>query len=238
MSKKPTTHVALILDRSSSMSSIREEAIGAFNDQLRVIREESEDGTPNLVTLTTFATTVDDFQFFDEAPKQIPTLTLDRYQPGGSTALLDAIMKTVDAFRKLPDADDPDTSFLVAVITDGEENSSQEYSLRNDGPKRVGETIKELEATQRWTFTYLCANVDPTKIQRTLNISAGNTMSFTADRSGTVAASTFHSASTSNYLKARKMGLTSTPTFYSGTKPKPPSQDLTQRKPKSKKPKK
>lgn len=237
MSKKPTTHVALILDRSSSMGTIREEAIGAFNDQLRVIREESEDGTPNLVTLTTFATTVDDFQFFDEPPKQIPSLTLDRYQPGGSTALLDAIMKTVDAFKKLPDADDPDTSFLVAVITDGEENSSQEYSLRHDGPKRVGETIKELEATQRWTFTYLCANVDPTKIQKTLNISAGNTMSFTADSRGTIAASSMHSNSTSNYLKARKMGLTSTPEFYSKTSSKP-SQDLTQRKPKSKKPKK
>ena len=72
-----------------------------------------------------------------------------------------------------------------------------------------------MEATQRWTFVYLCANVDPTKIRDTLNLKAGNVTSFVSDSRGTIAASSLHSASTTSYLKGRARGMTATPTFYS-----------------------
>ena len=46
---KQITRTAIILDRSSSMDSMRGEAIGAFNDQLRVIQDEEDEGAKNYV---------------------------------------------------------------------------------------------------------------------------------------------------------------------------------------------
>lgn len=216
MSKsKPVTHVALIVDRSSSMHSIRQEAIDAFNDQLKIIQEAEALGNENYVTLVTFSTTVDAPHYSDVSAKKVPKLTAENYEPGGSTALLDAMAKTVSTLRELPDADEKKTSFLVVVVTDGEENSSQEYSVRNDGPTKIAALIKKLEETSRWTFVYLCANVDPTKIQESLGLSANNVRSFTADSSGTQAASVMTRDSMTSYFKGRSQGMTSTPDFYS-----------------------
>ena len=81
------------------------------------------------------------------------------------------------------------------------------------------ELIKELEETQRWTFVYLCANVDPLKIQETLGLSANNVRGFTASSSGTRAASTMHSESMTQYFSGRSKGMTSTPDFYTPNTP-------------------
>jgi hypothetical protein len=214
MSKKPITHVALILDRSSSMSEIRQEAVDAFNDQLEAIQEAHASGNQNYVTLTTFATTVDTPHYWDVEADAVPKLTAENYTPSGGTALLDAMADTVSRLRNLPDADSEKTSFLVIVVTDGEENSSQEYSIRNGGPGRMAALIKELEETRRWTFVYLCANVDPTKVQETLGLSANNVWSFQSTSAGTYAASNTTSNSMTSYFSARKRGMTSTPDFY------------------------
>jgi len=227
--KKPVTHIALVLDRSGSMGDIRNEAIGAFNDQLKIIQDAEADGNKNFVTLVTFSSFVDDPPpYFDVEAKKVPQLTEDRYTPSGGTALLDAMASTISKLKELPDADDENTSFLVCTITDGEENSSKEYSRFGDGPKRLGEMIAELEKTQRWTFTYLCANVDPTKIQETLNLSAGNVRRFISDSGGTKAASSMHGEATFNYFKGRTQGMTSTPKFYASSKDmdSKPSADL------------
>jgi hypothetical protein len=227
MSKsKPVTHVALIVDRSSSMSSIRQEAIAAFNDQLKIIQDAEEDGNENYVTLVTFATHVDPPHYFDVSAKKVPQLTAKNYSPHGSTALLDAMASTIVKLRDLPDSDEEKTSFLVVVITDGEENCSQEYSQRNEGPKRLAGIIAEMEATNRWTFVYLCANVDPLKIQESLGLSINNVRSFTASSGGTRAASSMTGDSMTSYFAGRSKGMTSTPHFYDPDQMLKASEDL------------
>ena len=52
------TRVAVILDRSSSMQSIRNETISAFNEQVDAIKETSKD-MDTKVSLVTFSTEVD-----------------------------------------------------------------------------------------------------------------------------------------------------------------------------------
>ncbi len=225
--KKPVTHVALILDRSGSMGSIRKEAVGAFNEQLKAIQDSEADGNETYVTLVTFSSIIDKPHYWDVAAQKVPPLTEDNYKPDGGTALLDAMASTIKRLQDLEDADDENTSFLVCTITDGEENSSQEYSRFKGGGKRVGALIEELETTQRWTFTYLCANVDPTKLRDTLSLKTGNVASFVSDSRGTIGASVMHSASTTSYLKGRSKGLTATPTFYSDPAANAnPSEDL------------
>lgn len=207
--KKPVTHVALILDRSGSMSSIRNEAVGAFNDQLRVTKEAEEDGQKNFVTLVTFATLVDKPHYFDVPAGQVPDLTDDKYKPSGGTALFDALGSTMEKLEKLSDSSDENTSFLVVVVTDGYENSSRNFK-REDIANKIG----ELKKTKRWTFVYLCANQDPTEIQKNLNIDAGNTRSFIATSEGTRQATSMHSDSLTNYFVSRSLGATSSSNFY------------------------
>ena len=215
MKKKPVTHVALILDRSGSMDDIKKEAIGAFNDQLKAVqRAVLDDGVENYVTLVTFATMVDEPHFFDVEAKKVPQLTEENYTPEGGTAILDAMASTIKKLEELEDANEDHVSFLVCTITDGDENSSQEYSKYKGGAKKISDMRERLEATNRWTFVYLCANSDPTKIQETLGLSGGNVRSFVSSKQGTEAASLLNSASTSSYFKGRSKGMTSTPTFY------------------------
>lgn len=214
MKKKPITHVAMILDRSGSMETIREEAIGSFNDQLKVIKNSEADGNENYVTLVTFSSFVDKPHHLATPAGEVPTLTKKEYVPSGGTALLDAMGSTINKLKDLPDANEENVSFLVVVITDGEENSSKEYCRFRGGPEKISNLIKELEATNRWTFVYLCANVDPTKIRETLNLSFDNVRGFTSDSLGTAAASQMHSESATNYFKSRTQGMTSTPEFY------------------------
>jgi hypothetical protein len=129
--------------------------------------------------------------------------------------------ETIERFKELPDSNEEKTSFLVVVVTDGEENSSQKYGLRNEGPERMAALIKELEETKRWTFVYLCANVDPTKIQKTLGLSANNVRGFAASSHGVQTISADTSDSMTQYFTGRSRGMTSTPDFYNPSKSDP-----------------
>jgi hypothetical protein len=66
---------------------------------------------------------------------------------GSGTPLFDSIGELIDMMSAVPDADDPQVSFLVMVITDGQENRSGKWNA-----KRLTETIKKLQNSDRWTF--------------------------------------------------------------------------------------
>lgn len=192
-------HVAIILDRSASMSSIKHEAIGSFNDQLRVIKENTLD-LESYITLVTFSTFVDTpvYQF---APAQdIPELTETNYRPSGGTAMLDAVSRTIELLKKAPGANDDNTNFLVVVISDGEENSSK------TSYESVAENISGLEKTGKWTFVYLGANQDLAKVNSKMKIQRGRSQSFTSTPDGVRSVSVCHSAALDTYLTNVSMG--------------------------------
>jgi Mg-chelatase subunit ChlD len=117
-----TQYVAFVLDRSSSMLSIKEAAISAFNEQLDTLRKESGSDINTLVTVTQFNEAVE----LGET-KPLPTiemLTEDTYQPGGMTALYDAIGETTIQVAKRYREDKSDAAVLFVVVTDGTVPSS------------------------------------------------------------------------------------------------------------------
>ncbi len=68
------------------------------------------------------------------------------YRPGGGTPLYDAIGKGMSKVNaQIEDGD----HVLVTIITDGEENSSEEWTL-----KMVRSMIEKLKK-QNWTFTLI-----------------------------------------------------------------------------------
>lgn len=145
MSSKNPVEIVVIADRSGSMGTIRDDAIGGFNQFLK--EQQELEGDANL-TLVLFN------DEYDIAVKSTPIdkvqpLTESTYVPARTTALNDAIGKTVSLLRKA----NPER-VIVCILTDGMENSSKEYSTQ-----QVKELIEEVEGKD-WQVVYLAANQD------------------------------------------------------------------------------
>lgn len=86
----------------------------------------------------------------------VPQLTAATYSPRGATALLDAIGRTIlETDRRLEamgEADRPAT-VILAIFTDGKENASQEYTV-----KQISDLIRRYRDEKGWQFIFLAAN--------------------------------------------------------------------------------
>ena len=115
--------LVFILDRSTSMEQMREEAINGFNQFVKAQQELPGKATFSFVLFDTDVVTV-----YDDADlKKIPALTYDTYKPQGMTALLDAIGMTVERYKHAKKSE----KTIVAISTDGAENASRKYAERS-----------------------------------------------------------------------------------------------------------
>jgi uncharacterized protein YegL len=163
--------VNVILDKSGSMASKTQDVIEGFNAYLDGLSQE--DKVEYLLSLTLFDTQV---AYRDVAIPLARVRKLDKksYQPGGNTALNDAIGITV---RKV-DSDQPQVQKVVTVImTDGEENSSREWT--HDAVKAL---IQDKEREGNWTFVFLGAAPDAWDQGRGYGIPAANVAKYDPDR--------------------------------------------------------
>jgi Mg-chelatase subunit ChlD len=195
-------HVLMILDCSGSMESCRAATVSGFNEQLASLRKGHR---PDLTTisLTRFNHDVR-FDFVGRHLINVPDLTLDEYQPGGNTAMYDAIGKTVQNTT-----DYEDTAYLVVILSDGMENASRVYTAHD-----VASALRIRQATGRWTIVYLGANQDLTKVAHELSIPLGNTAIYSSTPIGTHAAMAGTRGSTMSYMGARGMGVTASSDFF------------------------
>ena len=177
--KENLTEIACIIDRSGSMQSIRSDAIGGFNAFLDGQRDV--DGEANL-SLVLFN---DTYEMLHECVdiQKMPELDEKTYVPGGSTALLDAVGRTIDdlghRLDNTPEALRPG-KVIVAILTDGMENASRVYDY-----EKVSQMIQHQKEAYQWEFIYLGANQDAIKEAEKLSIQAQDTRAWNADRVGT-----------------------------------------------------
>lgn len=224
MAKNLKTYVALIIDESGSMNSIRQQAINNFNEQLQVLKEESN--SPNAVAkkllvngeeyegIETYVSVVK-FNYhvnvIDELAEvnTITEVTDDEYQPNGTTALYDAIGMTIDRFQKIEDLNDPGASVLFIIITDGQENASSNYTY-----EKVKSLVNDLNATNKWTFTFM-GTKDALEQAYNIGFAKGNVTAFAATADGMNLASDVMASSLRSYYDARTTkGVTSLASFY------------------------
>lgn len=144
---KKAVEILMIVDKSGSMQSIRNDVIGGFNTFLA---EQQKNPDPANLTLVCFDTA---YQVpIKAAPlSSISPLTEANYIPSGSTALLDAIGKSLTELKARIAVETP---VVVVVMTDGEENASHEWS------KAAIKSLVDDCIKTGWTFQYLGANQD------------------------------------------------------------------------------
>ena len=171
------TQIVCILDRSGSMATIIDDAIGGFNEFIKEQKKLEDEAT---MTTALFDDQYD--LLYDNVPlSEVEEFTTNTWSPRGTTALFDAIGKTINSVREnhrnLKD-EKPD-KVLVCIVTDGMENSSKEYTSN-----QIQKLIKKCENDYNWSFVYLAANQDAFSTGVSFGISGGNTFNFTADSTG------------------------------------------------------
>ena len=157
--------ITVLIDRSGSMSTIREDTIGGFN---AFLKDQKKDGEKDRFTLVQF-----DHEY-EVIKKNIPLmemteLTQETFVPRGRTALLDALGRTINdtsaRVDKLSKSEKPDKVIFV-IVTDGLENDSREFTDR----KQIMKMIEHRTKNHDWQFIYLGANQDAISVGRSLGI--------------------------------------------------------------------
>ena len=138
----------IIVDESGSMSIIRQQAFAGMNETLQTVRQMQKKfpDQEQRITLVTFDTGHTTWHYDNMPASQTEDLEWNAYCPGGGTPLYDAMGMAISKVQAQTEDDD---NVLVTVITDGEENSSQEWTL-----KMIRTMIEKLKK-QHWTFTLI-----------------------------------------------------------------------------------
>lgn len=153
MTDQTRTDITLIIDRSGSINRIRDDAAGAIDAFITAQRELDAGDVVrfNLVDFHDEVRTV----YWQALLTDVEPYDL---RPAGMTALYDAVGSTLDKlgnlYEGMPEGERP-AKVLIAIITDGYENSSREY-----GAQQVKQMITRQSTQFAWEFAYLGVGVD------------------------------------------------------------------------------
>ena len=165
---KSKLKVHVVLDKSQSMQSIRGEAISGFNEYVAELAKNSPDAK---LSLTVFSSSGINTIISNRLVTEVPPLTLETFVPSGMTPLYDAIGKVVSDFSNARG-----TNKALVILTDGQENASQEYTAAS-----VKRLLEEKQKEEKWLVLYLGANQDAFAEGNKFGTVAGNTMTYDVD---------------------------------------------------------
>lgn len=169
------TAIMIISDRSGSMNFIQQEAEASLNS---FIKEQSKLNGKCTIRLVDFDHEYRVIQKSRSA-KKFPRYSLE---PRGMTALYDAIGRGVVEFgEELSDLTEEKrpAKVLVVIITDGQENSSKEYTV-----DKLKEMIKHQCDVYNWEFLFLAANQDAALSGGLIGIRPDATLTYDATSDG------------------------------------------------------
>lgn len=131
---------------------------------------------------------------------------------GGSTPLYDSVGHLINAMKAVPDYNDPQVSFLIMAITDGEENSSSSWSAHT-----LKEEIRRLTSTDKWTFVFRVPNGHKQRIVRDLGVYEDNVLEWEQTTQGFERAAAAVDTGIRAYYTSRSIGATSVKKFFVNT---------------------
>ena len=172
------TEMVFVLDRSGSMRSLTADTIGGFNELIE--KQKKLEGDAYVTTVLfdhEYEVLHDHVSLKDVAP-----LTDREYFARGSTALLDAVGRTINTvgarLAATPEEERP-AHVVFVITTDGMENASCEYTA-----KQVREMVEHQQQKYSWQFVFLGANMDAVSEAGKLGISAKYAANFAPSRRG------------------------------------------------------
>jgi len=198
--KQDYTHITVILDRTGSMESIRDDTVGGFNTFIK--NQKAEPGTATL-TLVQFDSQ-DPYEVIHHFKPigEIPELTRDTFVPRGSTPLLDALGRGINDLETCLGGIEEEvrpSKVVMVVVTDGQENSSREFHK-----DQIEKMIKERTEKNGWQFVFLSADLAAIGDAQALGIHADAVLLFAKTNKGSATAWSSLSERTADYRSERK----------------------------------
>ena len=175
--KPKDVELVFILDRSGSMGGLESDTIGGYNSMLSKQKKEKT----GKVSVTTVLFDDQYELLYNQVPiEKVSPMTEEEYYVRGSTALLDAIGKTVMQVKANQDKKEIKDKVLFVIITDGMENASREYRV-----EQVKKLIEERKEKDNWEFLFLGANIDAIGAAQNIGIDSSRAVRFKSDKKGT-----------------------------------------------------
>ena len=177
--KKGLTEIVFILDNSSSMGGLESDTFGGYNAFLEKQKKVEGDAFVSTVLFNDTNEVV-----HDRVPiENIEPMTEKQYSVGGCTALLDAIGGAIhhigNVHKYAREEDRPEKTIFV-ITTDGQENSSHEYSY-----EKIQKLVKHQQEKYSWEFVFLGANIDAIEEADRLGINRDRAVRYECDAVGT-----------------------------------------------------
>lgn len=207
-------YIGFSRDHSGSMRSIARHAARDYNSMLASIKQASisqnQDTIVSVVTIGVGHSATVGVEIVNSNVQVLQPISESSYKadaPG--TPLFESVFKLISIMKAVPDYNDPNVSFLLMITTDG-----QETQQRHAGPE-LGRVIRELQATDRWTFVFrVPADRRSKRELMNLGIPADNIFEWDQTQKGVEVASQQTSEAFTQYYQARAAGKRSTTRFY------------------------
>jgi len=194
--KSQLTELVFILDRSGSMGGLESDTIGGFNSML--VKQQAEPGECRMSTILFD----NEYEILHDRIdiKAVRQITDKEYYVRGSTALLDAIGKTINKIigvQKNTSEDYRADKVLFVITTDGMENASKEYCY----PK-IRSMINRQKHGHGWEFIFLGANIDAVAVANRFGIGRNRAQNYHNDSEGIATNYMVLSQTVSEYRRA------------------------------------
>lgn len=176
--RKELTELVFILDRSGSMSGLESDTVGGFNAMIEKQKRQPGEAVVTTVLFDNrYEVLHDRIGLGEMAP-----MTPKEYYVRGTTALLDAVGKTIARIANVhmqTDEDERAGRVLFVITTDGMENASREYTC-----EKVKKLVEYQKSEFGWEFIFLGANIDAVATAGRFGIGADRSANYHADRKG------------------------------------------------------
>lgn len=167
--------LVMIMDKSGSMHGLESDTIGGFNSMID--KQKSNKITGNVTTVLFN----DKYKvLYEQQPiETVKPLTSNEYFTDGSTALLDAVGNAILKTEQYKSVKDEKSKVIFVIITDGQENSSKEFSR-----DKVKSMISLKQEQDHWEFIFLGANIDAVSAAGSIGISEDRAVKYKNTASG------------------------------------------------------
>ena len=170
--QKVKQEIVIVIDKSGSMASCRDDVIGGFNTYVSDLKKETS--VDAKLTLVMFDDNVHKL-YAGRKISDVGELCSRTYSPNGSTALNDAVMVAIEDIESRISKSKAKVApqVIVIVFTDGDENASKTHKDKSLVSAKRAEKEKE-----GWAFIFMGADMDAWTAGHSYGMSAGNTMGF------------------------------------------------------------
>lgn len=165
-----TPHIILLVDRSGSMGSVRDDMLRSMNELITEQKKVVDNSVFTFVTFSCPGTEIPSPMYvYEKVPMaNVPLITPEQYQCYGGTALYDTVYEILKKYSNNPDT-------LLVIVTDGQDMDSETITremVTSMIAERQGRIDPVTGNNDGWKIIYLCNDISLVNAATQMGITA------------------------------------------------------------------